>query len=98
MLPFPPSLPVFRVLVTGWQLGEILADFQKVEEGKLGRVALGNGHLGRTLGTRALDLNHWSLWVAASPSPSLCAGPRVGLNFFFMGCGSTRINTFLQSP
>lgn len=78
-----------------------MADFQKVEEGRLGRVALGYGHLGRTLRTRALDLNHSSLWVAASPSPSLCAVPCVGLValiFFFMGCGSTRINTFLQSP
>lgn len=79
MLPFFPSLPVFRVLVTGWQMGEILADFQKVEEGKLGRVALGYSHLGRTLRTRALDLNHPSLWVAASPSPSLCAVPCVDL-------------------
>lgn len=48
LLPFPPSLPVFRDLVIGWQMGEILADVQKVEEGRLGRVALGYGHLGRT--------------------------------------------------
>lgn len=61
-------------------MGEILADFQKVEEGRLGRVALGYGHLRRTLRTRALDLNHRSLWVAAS-SPSLYAVPCVALIF-----------------
>lgn len=35
--------------------------------------------LGEHREPRALDLNHQSFWVAASPSPSLCTGPCVGL-------------------
>ena len=61
----------------------------------------GTAILGERGETRAPDLNRGTLWVAASPSPLLCAVPCVGLVsliFFFMGCGSTRMSNFLQSP
>lgn len=71
-------------------MGETLADLQKVERLAVMQVGHGGGRSGAGLlmGTailgecwepQALDLNHWSLWVAASPSPSRCAVSYVGL-------------------
>lgn len=69
-------------------MGEILADFHKVEVSRDGggarkRAGVGllmcTAILGERREPRAPDLNCLSLWVAASPSPSLWAVPCVGL-------------------
>lgn len=69
-------------------MGEILADFQKVKVSSDGGGAQKRAGVELLVCTailvehrepRAPDLNCPSLWVAASPSPSLWAVPCVGL-------------------